>query len=977
MNIFSRTTLLVASLGLFMALPALALEPLPDMGGGTRDWNQLWIVSDAQFDHIQFLMVTPGAGFADPGIGPAPLPDNWLQTFDNGQLLIADGDPVTSLTFRTYFTGVAGTPLMFYMQLWNGTQFVSESTAAWDGTKWTVTGGSPWANVRVHGVAVAPEWQVTTPPEAALSLVADASCYHVDDLVTVQVLMTNASQTVVSGQYWLSFNPAKLLFVSAEPGDPSDPPNPFDEEVYEFVNQAAGKLDYSSGVPTLADGTSADTILATFTFQARAEACLMDNLVTFRPYDPADPHPPTRLSNDFAGGAVYAILWELPTLTIDSTPPVHVGCPGGDPLDPPEVTVECDLLDALYPVYDDLGELLVTATDNCDPAPVVTFAEVRTDGLCPQQYDLLRTWTVTDVCGNSADCALLIHVVDTTSPTLRGCPRDATVECDEVPVPADVTATDFCDPAPVVTYVETRIDGACPFNYTLLREWTATDACGNSACCAQTITVQDTEAPELTGCPDDVAATCDAIPPAATVTATDNCTVAVSVAFEEIESDHECDDTYTLTRIWTATDECGNVTVCEQVITVYDDQAPLLAGCPDPEITVECDAIPDPPVVSVSDNCDPTPTLLFFEVRTDGDCPHNYVLTRTWSAEDRCGNAAECVQVITVEDTTAPTIVCPADIAQSADVGGCTASLCPGAPETVADNCDEAPTVYGLRSDGLNLCEDPYPVGITTITWYAVDACGNAASCPQTVEILPYNDVEVTIGLQGTVFTPLTRCVTFELWECGTPITTVVDWDMTFVDGVATATVQVPCSDVGYTCITARDKLHTLRRTLDPLPIEGTRYVADFVAADKPLLGGNLNDDYWLDTLDFGTYIFQLSTNFGIGDTPCGTPPPHADVDGNGLVWTEDFTFIAINFLQHHEPNCCGAPLMPGDGSGPVVRITARQLRTMGLGHLMIADLNHDGVVDPQDIEAHMNGAMPPAGDTHTETADPVPLLQE
>ena len=44
-----------------------------------------------------------------------------------------------------------------------------------------------------------------------------------------------------------------------------------------------------------------------------------------------------------------------------------------------------------------------------------------------------------------------------------------------------------------------------------------------------------------------------------------------------------------------------------------------------------------------------------------GGCEDEYTLTRTWTAEDNCGNTSSCSQVITVEDNTAPVITCPVD----------------------------------------------------------------------------------------------------------------------------------------------------------------------------------------------------------------------------------------------------------------------------------------------------------------------------
>ena len=151
-----------------------------------------------------------------------------------------------------------------------------------------------------------------------------------------------------------------------------------------------------------------------------------------------------------------------------------------------------------------------------------------------------------------------INVIDTTAPTLVDVPADATVECDAVPAAADVTATDNCDASPVVTLEETITPGACTGQYTITRTWTATDDCGNSSSATQTINVIDTTAPTLVDVPADATVECDAVPAAADVTATDNCDAAPVVTLEETITPGTCTGQYTITRTWTATDDCGN-----------------------------------------------------------------------------------------------------------------------------------------------------------------------------------------------------------------------------------------------------------------------------------------------------------------------------------------------------------------------------------------------------------------------------------
>ncbi|RMF68754.1 MAG: gliding motility-associated C-terminal domain-containing protein, partial [Alphaproteobacteria bacterium] len=325
---------------------------------------------------------------------------------------------------------------------------------------------------------------------------------------------------------------------------------------------------------------------------------------------------------------------------------------------PADVTVECDAVPA---------PASPTATDNCDTDVEIAFTEVRTDGDCPDSYTLTRTWTATDNCGNQTTQSQTITVQDTEAPVLAGVPADVTVECDAVPAPASPTATDNCDADVEITFTEVRTDGDCPDSYTLTRTWTATDNCGNSSSLSQTITVQDTEAPVLAGVPADVTVQCDAVPAPDTPTATDNCDADVEIAFTEVRTDGDCLDSYTLTRTWTASDNCGNQTTQSQVITVQDTQAPVLAGVP-ADVTVECDSVPAPASPTATDNCDVDVEIAFTEVRTDGDCPDSYTLTRTWTATDNCGNSSSHTQTITVQDTEAPVLAgVPSDITVQCD----------------------------------------------------------------------------------------------------------------------------------------------------------------------------------------------------------------------------------------------------------------------------------------------------------------------
>src|SRR3970040_153679 len=96
---------------------------------------------------------------------------------------------------------------------------------------------------------------------------------------------------------------------------------------------------------------------------------------------------------------------------VDTTAPVIAGVGAGG-------TIECPAV----PVVSS-----PSASDACDPAPSLTFADVTTPGTCPEEYSVTRTWTATDACGNSSMASETINVVDTTAPVIAGVGSGGTI----------------------------------------------------------------------------------------------------------------------------------------------------------------------------------------------------------------------------------------------------------------------------------------------------------------------------------------------------------------------------------------------------------------------------------------------------------------------------------------------------------------------------------------------------------------------
>ena len=222
-----------------------------------------------------------------------------------------------------------------------------------------------------------------------------------------------------------------------------------------------------------------------------------------------------------------------------------------------------------------------TATDDRDSNPTITFTNLTTPGGCAGAYTTTRTWRAIDQAGNtSAPVSQTITVVDTTPPILLGSALDSTVSCNNVPLPLSRTAIDNCDLNPTVVFSEIQTPGVCPGNYTLTRTWIAQDACGNTATNRQVITVQDTTAPILTSQGANQTISCPATPVFTAPTATDNCDTNPILAFADVFTPGTGTTLYSITRTWTATDHCSNVSASvSQTITVQDVTAPEIT-CP-------------------------------------------------------------------------------------------------------------------------------------------------------------------------------------------------------------------------------------------------------------------------------------------------------------------------------------------------------------------------------------------------------------
>ncbi|MFT7605091.1 MAG: hypothetical protein ACI8VT_002684, partial [Saprospiraceae bacterium] len=308
--------------------------------------------------------------------------------------------------------------------------------------------------------------------------------------------------------------------------------------------------------------------------------------------------------------------------------------------------------------FNALGGLI---NDSCNSVDI-TFGDVDDlgPGCVTAARTVTRTITITDPGTlETEDCLITYIFADITAPTIV-CPAPVTVECIEDVPAADITLPvtgDNCLAPLVVTHEGDVSDGlTCP--ETITRTYRVTDACGNFEECTQIITVNAITNPTIV-CPPDVVVECIEDVPAADITLPvtgDNCLAPLVVTHEGDVSDGlTCPET--ITRTYRVTDACGNFAECIQLITINDITNPTIT-CP-ADVDVEC--IEDVPIADITlpivgDNC-----LAALIVTHEGDVSDGQTLpetiTRTYRVTDACGNFAECIQLITVNDVTNTTMV--------------------------------------------------------------------------------------------------------------------------------------------------------------------------------------------------------------------------------------------------------------------------------------------------------------------------------
>lgn len=294
--------------------------------------------------------------------------------------------------------------------------------------------------------------------------------------------------------------------------------------------------------------------------------------------------------------------------------------------------------------------------------------------------------------GNFCDGTL--EVQDALAPVLSNC-GDKFIFCNADPAPEQVgmpAGSDNCTAPNDLNF--SHFDQETPLSCGTFqngqavlkridRNWTASDAHGNSSSCIQKIWLKhitfsdisfpanrdNISAPAL-GCgadPEDLGISGEPMVNGIPVGASPECEMAVTYSDQTVQ--HCAPAGFTILRNWTAIDFCnGAITNRMQIIKVEDTEAPRLEALPDITVGTDgfyCTGYITLPQAIVSDNCSAVTVTPSWDYGNgygpfSGIVEGNHVVTYT--AEDACGNSSSQTMVLTVVDNSPPQAICASNL---------------------------------------------------------------------------------------------------------------------------------------------------------------------------------------------------------------------------------------------------------------------------------------------------------------------------
>ena len=466
------------------------------------------------------------------------------------------------------------------------------------------------------------------------------------------------------------------------------------------------------------------------------------------------------------------------------------------------ITVQLDATGniSITPVQIDNG-----STDNCG---IATLALSQTSFNCAQVGANPVILTVTDIHSNVSTCAAIVNVEDIIAPTAL-C-QNVTVQLDPsgvaIVTPSQIDNGSF-DNCGIASIALSQTSFGC-FNVGVNNvTLTVTDVNGNVSTCGAVVTVNDNVAPGFATVPSDITESavnglCGRVVTYPIPTYFDACGAVITQTDGTGLTSGDIFPVGITVQTYSLTDANGNSIDTSFIITITDDELPVITNCPT-NITLSasstiCGAVVNWVEPIISDNC---PAVSVVASHAPGSTFNSGTTTVTYTATDASGNTANCSFTVTVTDNTAPIVPSLAAIVASCSV---TAT----APIS-SDNC--AGSVTGTTSDPLTYNTQ----GTYSITWTFNDGNGNTSTAVQTVIVSDL--IAPSIAAPSNVNTNANAACAATGVLLGTPTTsdncsvasvtnnapatfpigtTIVTWTVTDVAGnVSTATQTVTVTD--------------------------------------------------------------------------------------------------------------------------------------------------------------------------------------
>ncbi|MEM0519648.1 HYR domain-containing protein, partial [Aequorivita flava] len=303
------------------------------------------------------------------------------------------------------------------------------------------------------------------------------------------------------------------------------------------------------------------------------------------------------------------------------------------------------------------------------------------------------TLTVTDVNGNVSTCTTIVTVEDNEAPVITCVANDSrntdpgVCTYTVVGTEFDATFTDNCTGGTITNdYNGTAtLAGEIFPSGTTTVVWTANDGNGQTATCSTDITVVDNQSPVITCVPNQTRDTdpgvCDYTVVGAEFDATfnDNCGGTIGNNYNGSTSlAGAVFPIGSTTVVWAVFDGTNPVVFCQTVITIEDNEAPVITCVPN--ATRDTDAgVCSYTVVGTefdatfTDNCTSSTLTNDYNgtATMAGEVLPKGVTTVIWTVDDGNGQTATCTTVITVEDNEDPVITCVPNATRDTDPGLC------------------------------------------------------------------------------------------------------------------------------------------------------------------------------------------------------------------------------------------------------------------------------------------------------------------